>query len=1055
MEAFLAYISQHKGQYAAHVPARLRKPTSGQVDPSPRAVCNLLHVLCNIRGVKVISRFLNNEPRYLEQMLMTFVEWEAAPKTWEHHDDSSTSAASAVLDMDHVVHSMNWEERYIILLWISHLLLAPFPLATLSSEKLGLPMDNSTGLEILPTDLPSVARTILSICFKYICAPGKEKDAATVLLARLALRVDMQRLGLLESLHTWVFKLLDPLSEQNPRLHTCLGALSFISRLHATGQTEDLAPYILRTFTLILKLTEDSSDGVRWTVRSSATARKTIIKILRSITVRLLDLPGRLSESMPQFNEDTTSMVLENSIDYLLLSLGDTDNPVRFAASKALSLTTLNLEPEMASDVIEALLNSLNENILYERPDGALVTPAEAQLAGKHHFKRNVSAVDPLRWQGLILTLAHLLFRRAAPPFLMRQVVQCLIEGLDFEQRSSTGTSVGTGIRDAACFGLWSLPRKYTTQDLLSLDIRDLAVSAVTGHQEEPTDLNTLQVLAIHLVRAACLDPWGNIRRGASAALQEMIGRHPDTILEGIPLLQIVDYHAVARRERALTEVATGAASLQRVYWNPLLDGLMQWRGIRAADSSSRRHAARALGRFALLHSFEGVNVVCASLLGRLSSVSSTDVESRHGLHLSLAAVVDAFFECQNASAINNSDVATTEAAQVVSSLWEIFGSEKGPNHDSLTLSHLRPDLTAEASARLISSLSRLYYPDPKLPNSLIPSESGLEKTLQLLLLCVSRDNEIPLEASSEAASSIFPLLSSDQKSVVVRTWISQLQESRQLDTGRAIVSALCAVYKHLPPSSPCRKAAVDAIIQCTSVEEDISKRVTAVAGLTTGVMRFTDDIDMLTENVIAYLNDYTTDRRGDIGSLIRLQALKAVNSILQMKSQTRMHDLMMSVVRLSAEKMDKVRQQAWSCLEKFWLQATEQQDQGMFAPFPPLQIKFQYFSDVNRRGYFFKLLSLSNVAWLCRPLVKGFASSMSVGSEGVIRESRFALIEFLGDDVDNKARQQRRVTLLVASIEELESNMHDERFAVPLVEFMAFILDNCFEYESQDEQIE
>lgn len=1012
-------------------------------------------MLCNIRGVKIISRFLNNEPRYLEQMLTTFVEWETACTSPVYRDETLPPAATAISDANHLVHQMNWEERYIILLWISHLLLAPFPLETLSSESQRPPtgiLTDPEGLEA--TELPSVARTILSICFKYIQSPGKERDAATLLLARLALRVDMQRLGLLASLHAWVFKLLKPQNEQIPPLHACLGALSFVSRLHSAGQTEDLAPYILPTFTVILKLTE-GNDGVCLTLRSSALARKTIIKILRSIVVCLLNVPDKLNELVPQLNGDTISMVLENFIDYLLLSLNDTDNPVRFAASKALSLTALNLEPEMASDVIEAVLDSLNENILYEKPDGTLVTPAEAKSAGTQHFKRNVSAVDPLRWQGLILTLAHLLFRRAAPSFLMKQVVRCLIEGLDFEQRSSTGSSVGSGIRDAACFGLWSLSRKYTTHDLLSLNIQDLAISTDPDHHGDAHNLNTLQILATHLVRAACLDSWGNIRRGASAALQEMIGRHPDTVFEGIPLLQIVDYYAVARRERALIDVANDTAKLGRLYWDPLFDGLLQWRGIRAADSPSRRAAARALGRFALLHSFEGVVIVCQFLLGKLLSVSSSDVESRHGLYLSLAALVDAFFECQKTPITSGCDTAT-QAAHIVSSLWNIFDSEKGPNADSLTLSHLRPDLTAEACSRLISSLSRLYsLSSAQFADSLMPSETSFEKTLQSLLLCVSRDNGIPLEASSEAASNIFLLLSSDKKSRIVQDWISYLQESRQLEVGRAVISALGAVYKHLPLPSHCRKAALDSIIQCTAVEEDIYKRVTAVEGLSTSVLPFTDDIGSLIDNVIAYLNDYTIDRRGDIGSLIRLQALKAVKFILKTKGQDRIRDVMMCVVRLSAEKLDKVRQQAWSCLEIFWSQAMEQQEEESAAPFPPLQVDIEYFSDVSRRGYFSQLLSLIQVPWLRRPLVKGFASSVSFGSEGLIRESRYALIQFLEADVGNKSRRQRCIALLVASTEELECNLHDERYAVPLVEFIAFILDACFDHENTDEHTE
>ena len=43
-------------------------------------------------------------------------------------------------------------------------------------------------------------------------------------------------------------------------------------------------------------------------------------------------------------------------------------------------------------------------------------------------------------------------------------------------------------------------------------------------------------------------------------------GRHPDTVEKGIWVVQKVDYHAVARRSRALEEVALGVTLLSSQY---------------------------------------------------------------------------------------------------------------------------------------------------------------------------------------------------------------------------------------------------------------------------------------------------------------------------------------------------------------------------------------------------------------------------------------------------------------------------------------------------------
>jgi hypothetical protein len=95
---------------------------------------------------------------------------------------------------------------------------------------------------------------------------------------------------------------------------------------------------------------------------------------------------------------------------------------------------------------------------------------------------------------------------------------------------------------------------------------------------------SVLQVLATELVVSASLDPAGNIRRGSSAALQELIGRHPNTIAEGIRVVQVVDYHAVALRSRAIMEVAFQSAMLSKSYMDGILDALLGWRGIGDAD---------------------------------------------------------------------------------------------------------------------------------------------------------------------------------------------------------------------------------------------------------------------------------------------------------------------------------------------------------------------------------------------------------------------------------------------------------------------------------------
>ena len=811
MDALLAYLVKHRAQYGS----ALAKPSEGgNFYPLPRAVCRLLYTFCKVRGVKVISRFLNNEPKYLESMLRGFIEW----------DMNHPSTGEDLLDSE--PRRMIWEERYVMLVWLSHLLLAPFDLSSLSSDDIPVPHDNLQQLNWLPSETPRVARSLLSLSLHYIGASGKEREAATALLARLALRGDMQALGVLTGLTKWAFSTIQPTENaETPSVYACIGVLTFVARLGASGQVEDFAPLIDYVFTQTLIACQGQSS-VSATIQSSALARKIVVRILRNITVMALSLSER---GDGKITDDQLSAILEDSIDHFLVSLADRDTPVRFAASKALSIITLKLNPDMATEVIEAVIGSLGENILFEKDDGTLMTPFEARKIGTHTLKRNLSAVDAQQWQGLILTLSHLLFRRAPPIHQLPEILQSLVAGLGFEQRSSTGSSVGTGVRDAACFGIWALSRKYTTPQLLALQTQ--VVTSPSGQKE----VDVLQKLAVELVCAACIDPSGNIRRGSSAALQELIGRHPNTIAQGIPLVQVVDYHAVARRSRAIIDVAKATASLDQIYWSPLLDALMGWRGIGSPDAESRRHAAKSIGILSTQQLFKTMKQVLDLLLQRFSTISRNDVESRHGCLLSIAATVDTFTAQWEAS------VETKESSEVkavsfqMANIWEIFGSQSGPTDDDLTFQTSRPELTAEASSCLISSLSR----STTITGLAQPREELLDRALYVLSLCVSRSDDVSIETSSNALSQLFPLLPSAKQEKTVRDWFSHLQSSWRLPTGRGQILALGAVFKQLGTQYDLQENIVTELLRYTGKEELIEKRVAAVKCLAISILPY------------------------------------------------------------------------------------------------------------------------------------------------------------------------------------------------------------------------
>ncbi|MBE3050014.1 hypothetical protein IMZ48_47440, partial [Candidatus Bathyarchaeota archaeon] len=500
---------------------------SGLIEPLPRAVARLLYTLCKIRGEKVVVRFFGGEAKFLEPLLSALEDSEQPSGQGEN--------ASA--------HQWTWEERYVTLLWISHLLFAPFDLASISSIDLSEVSAPVVPGLTWPANLPGITLRILPIALKYLASPGKERDAAKAVLVRMSMRKDMQQLGVLDALIHWALWTLRPTDEpltESP--YHFIGVLSYLAGvLRSSMDTSDMDQYLVPIFNATNAIT-DGGTPIFDAIRGSALARQMIIKVMRSATALVL-------RQDPPTVEGTE--MIESCIGSLLEKLPDNDTPVRLSASKALSIITLRLDPDMASQVVEAVLESLNRKVLWVK-DAA---NPEAKLT------RDISSVDPLEWHGLMLTLSHLLYRRSPPPDQLSDIVHALLIGLSFEQRSTSGGSIGSNVRDAACFGIWSLARRYTSEELLGIPIE--SVFAAKSH---PPGSSILQVLATELVVTASRDPAGNIRRGSSAALQELVGRHPDTVEKGIWLVQTVDYHSVALRSRAINDVAMKATHLSSRY---------------------------------------------------------------------------------------------------------------------------------------------------------------------------------------------------------------------------------------------------------------------------------------------------------------------------------------------------------------------------------------------------------------------------------------------------------------------------------------------------------
>ncbi|KAI0840867.1 tubulin folding cofactor D C terminal-domain-containing protein [Hypoxylon sp. FL0890] len=1022
-EAYLGCLQNRRKYRSVSMRSQLLLPLSD-------AICKILYTFCKIRGEKVIVRFLNVETRYLELLLLAIEESE-------READSATS--------------WTWHERYIVLLWLSQLFFAPFDLSTISSGDAD-DLDRLTVPDFeWPAQVPGITLRVVPLAIKYLAVPGKERDGAKALLVRLAMRRDMQELGILNALVQWALSTLKPSTDapvESPYYY--IGTLSFLAGiLGAAADTSIMDPHLATIFnaTQVIATEENPAFDI---IKGSALARKMLIKVTRSVVTLVL---------RKRQQTDTDTEMIETSIGYLLERLADNDTPVRLAASKALSIITLKLEPEMASQVIEAVLESLNRNVLWVKNKS---TPSAAPT-------KDITAVDPLEWHGLMLTLSHLLYRRSPPPENLSDIIHALLMGLSFEKRGPSGGSIGTNVRDASCFGIWALARRYSTTELLQVQTKFVLVAR--GHDPAAS---ILQVIATELVVTASLDPAGNIRRGASAALQELIGRHPDTVEKGIAVVQTVDYHAVALRSRAIHEVALQATRLSSHYGRALLEATLGWRGIGDMDAGARRVAAISFGKLtAELVGAETPNPLgrfkgsVDLLLSRIRDLQVRQVEERHGLLLSLAAVIDLLPPLVGSEDLES--LQKVPAAEICTALKDIL-------QDAKTTKYRKPELIAEAASQLVVSATpalllsttRGSFPAPhatilqsgpaivkEADSAPLRSVADLLDTLQTdrpkqieELLVVLQDilnewlnrSEIEVVQTSSKAALILLLFATQERSPqIIQEWSNRVRRPQTPRTkhGDGFFHALTRAYQlQQYRHDPLEGVLVSKVLaERWASDKDIETRVAILQSLVGRAILQDKGLDFL-DIVSEGLDDYTTNARGDIGSHVRLEAIKATKTLWAVKRDNAqvISALFPRILRLAAEKLDRVRTEAQSALATV---------------LHPRHSKAFSALSFSSKEYFSFLLHLCDAERLDQDVAKvwtvstddclsillaGLVTSADTGNEDLVIVSRAALADFCEESSENLKQ------ICAALLRNLKQYQGQDRVVVPTLEVVSYL---------------
>lgn len=193
-----------------------------------------MFVIVNVRGYKVVVRHLPHEVTDFEPVL----------KLIEAQDPNDSDT---------------WTTRYILLLWLSIIVMIPFD------------MSRFDGLNGNQVDNQTVMDRILTVIKTYAVVPDKCRDAAAFLSYKFITRQDVKEKHL-ASFFDWAKQLsISP----DSNIFICYGSLACVATILKHGKRDDLLPYAPSLLEWIVNAEFKNNSG--------ANIQKLVYKIIQRI----------------------------------------------------------------------------------------------------------------------------------------------------------------------------------------------------------------------------------------------------------------------------------------------------------------------------------------------------------------------------------------------------------------------------------------------------------------------------------------------------------------------------------------------------------------------------------------------------------------------------------------------------------------------------------------------------------------------------------------------------------------------------------------------------
>ncbi|KAJ7670233.1 TBCD protein [Mycena rosella] len=830
-----------------------------------------------------------------------------------------------------------WALRYAVLLWLALICMIPFDLAQFDEDADGETADALEGL----------ARSFLN-------RAGLERDGAALLLARLYTRKDTR--ARFAGFLGWVDECVAAATDT----FTLIGVLQVLCEVAKSGPADLVQGNAARFFAIV--------DAIQASevLNSNTIVRKFKTKLVARIPLRILpptsNATRRKGRALTGCDRGEPELMLEHEIEVpeevevvleqLFKSLQDKDTIVRWSAAKAVARISERLPTDFADQVLETLMGLF-----------AIHSIAAASLY-------DLPAIAESTWHGACLACAEMARRGLVSRPALPELIEWLSKALYFDLRKGAH-SIGSSVRDAAAYVLWALAR---AQD----------PSALAPHADN---------LARRLVTVALYDREIHIRRAASAAFQEHVGR-TSLFPHGIDVLRKTDFYAVSVKRNAFLVAAPQVAEHPE-YRGFLFDHLLNVTA-RHWDLSMRRLGSQSLRLICTPHLSTLGPLVLTRAAKLLESVDNADL---HGALLALTEIAIAYRE----SAVS--------PEEQESRLRQAFGC-LALIPESVLLGP-RSELVTAAACGLLEQTITLaeinLHADSAVPNWRKVLDFGLKH----------RSTPVQ-EAAAAAMGAVSRLVDC---TAVLSTGSAAMQQTLGRVLGvvdydafpTCLPDALRCLFECVGPigyPQADSEICIEARRNCYAAIPQILLTVVPRLEQHVSAETFTSLLDAILHG----LEDYTIDERGDVGSWIRIACLRGLTAFctILMPNASRLsefeayfppskyHGIIGGILKQGVERLDNVRQDAGECFQVLvHLAPPEVRNGHEWAPKHLPLLRELFTSETELMGWkdgawlFPKAVRLLDIPQYRQSVLAGLVLSLGSKTESTQRPVGLSLVEY------------------------------------------------------------